>query len=212
MIRTKADLIFYLEKDREALKRPARKRFAGSFKDIVKRILDPDLIWRFERVLRYTEYYSNNFGGINRFLYWWWNYKFKRLSLKLGFSIPLNVFGPGLSIAHYGTIVVNQKARVGNNCRLHACVNIGVRKGKAPQIGDNCYIGPGVIMYGDITIANDITIGANSVVNHSFEKEKVVIAGSPARIIRENVMPWVEWFLPTLGEKQEMSHNEKDSL
>ena len=50
-----------VKKDREALKRPPRKRFEGSFKDIVKRILDPDLIWRFERVLRYTEYYSRNF-------------------------------------------------------------------------------------------------------------------------------------------------------
>ena len=202
MIRTKDDLIFYLEKDREALKRPARKRFTGSFKDIVKRALDPDLIWRFERVLRYTEYYSRNFGGINRFLFWWYYFKYKRLSLKLGFSIPLDVFGPGLSIAHYGTIVVNSKARIGKNCRLHACVNIGERKGKAPQIGDNCYIGPGVIMYGDARIANNITIGANSVVNRSFEKEGVVIAGSPAKIIREDSSPWVTWLLPKIGENQ----------
>jgi serine O-acetyltransferase len=111
MIRTKDDLIFYLEKDREALKRPARKRFAGSFKDIVKRALDPDEIWRFERVLRYTEYYSRNFEGINRFLFWWYYFKYKRLSLKLGFSIPLDVFGPGLSIAHYGTILVINKTK-----------------------------------------------------------------------------------------------------
>lgn len=202
MIRTKDDLIYYLEKDREALKRPPRKRFEGSFKDIVKRILDPDLIWRFERILRYTEYYSRNYGGINRFLFWWYYFKYKRLSLKLGFSIPLNVFGPGLSIAHHGTIVVNGKARVGENCRLHACVNIGELKGKAPQIGDNCYIGPGVIMYGDTRIANNVTIGANSVVNHSFEKEGVVIAGSPAKIINEDVTPWVKWLLPIIGENQ----------
>lgn len=202
MIRTKDDLFFYLEKDREALKRPARKWFEGSIKDIVKRILFPDLIWRFERVLRYTEYYSNNFGGINRLLYWWYFYKFEHLSIKLGISIPLNVFGPGLSIAHHGTIVVNSKARVGENCRLHTCVSIGARKGKAPQIGDNCYIGPGVIMYGDIRIANNVTIGANSVVNHSFEKEGAVIAGSPAKIINEDVTPWVKWLLPTIDEKQ----------
>ena len=202
MIRTKDELFFYLEKDREVLKRCARKWFEGSLKDIVKRILFPDLIWRFERVLRYTEYYSNNFAGINRLLYWWYYFKYKRLSLKLGFSIPLNVFGPGLSIAHHGTIVVNGKARVGENCRLHACVNIGELKGKAPQIGDNCYIGPGVIMFGDARIANNITIGANSVVNHSFEKEGVVIAGSPAKIIREDSSPWVTWLLPKIGENQ----------
>ena len=195
MIRTKDDLYFYLEKDREALKRPARKRFVWSFNDIVKQMIcpdGPDEIWRFERVLRYTEYYSNIGGGaLKKLLLRWYFYKYKRLSLKLGFSIPLNVFGPGLSIAHYGTIVVNNHARIGKNCRLHACVNIGKRSGKAPQIGDNCYIGPGVIMYGDIRIANNVTIGANSVVNHSFEKERVVIAGSPAKIIKENVNPWV---------------------
>lgn len=203
MIRTKDELHFYLEKDREALKRPAIKMFSGSFKDIVKRILFPDLILRFERALRYTEYYSVNYGGINRYLYWWYNYKYQHLSLKLGYSIPLNVFGPGLSIAHYGTIVVNSSVRVGKNCRLHACVSIGARKGKAPQIGDNCYIGPGVIMYGDIKIADNIRIGANSVVNHSFEKESVVIAGSPAKIIREDATPWVTWFQPTLDSKQQ---------
>lgn len=40
------------------------------------------------------------------------------LGEKLGFSIGLNVFGPGLSIAHYGCIVVNSGARIGTNCRI----------------------------------------------------------------------------------------------
>ena len=57
-------------------------------------------------------------------------------------------------------------------------------------------------MYGDIRIANNVTIGANSVVNHSFEKEGAVIAGSPAKIINEDVTPWVKWLLPTIDEKQ----------
>ena len=33
--------------------------------------------------------------------------------LDFGFSIPINVFGKGLSIAHYGSIVVNSNAKVG---------------------------------------------------------------------------------------------------
>lgn len=67
------------------------------------------------------------------------------MSIRLGFTIPLNVFGPGLCIAHRGTIVVNKNAKVGKNCRIHACTNIGsnIDGVSAPQIGNNVYIGPG---------------------------------------------------------------------
>ena len=43
----------------------------------------------------------------------------------------------------------------------------------------NSVILPGVIL-GDNTV-----VGAGSVVTHSFEKGKVVIAGNPAKIIKE---------------------------
>lgn len=41
------------------------------------------------------------------------------MSAKLSISIKPNVFGPGLSIAHYGGIVVNPNAHIGSNCRIH---------------------------------------------------------------------------------------------
>lgn len=105
------------------------------------------------------------------------------LSLLLGFSIPPNVFGKGLSIAHRGTIVVNSHTRIGDNCRIHTCVNIGTMPGvsaAAPIIGNNVYIGPGVKIYGKISIASGIMIGANAVVNKSFDEENICIAGVPA--------------------------------
>lgn len=107
------------------------------------------------------------------------------MSLRLGFTIPLNVFGPGLSIAHRGTIVINKDTRVGENCRIHACTNIGSGKGSvsAPQIGNNVYIGPGAKIFGDIVIADNIAIGANSVVNKSFYEKGISIAGIPAKKI-----------------------------
>jgi serine O-acetyltransferase len=112
-------------------------------------------------------------------------FRYYLLGSVLGFSIPLNVFGPGLCIAHKGTIVVNQNARIGENCRIHVCTNIGSgRKGfSAPQIGNNAYIGPGAKIFGDIVIADDIAIGANSVVNKSFHEKGISIAGVPARKI-----------------------------
>lgn len=118
----------------------------------------------------------------------YYSLKYFVLSILCGFSIPINVFGKGLSIAHRGTIIVNSNAKNGMNCRLHACVNIGTIPGRndmAPIIGDNCYIGPGVKIYGKINIASGIVIGANSVVNKSFDEENICIAGISAKKISE---------------------------
>lgn len=104
-----------------------------------------------------------------------------RLATRLGLSIPKNVFGPGLCIVHYGTIVVSPKARIGRNCRIHPSTSIGDYNG-APAIGDNVYIGPGAKLFGDITIGNNVAVGANAVVNHSFGDD-VTIGGIPATII-----------------------------
>lgn len=109
-----------------------------------------------------------------------------RISVKLGFSIPENVFGPGLSIVHYGTIVVNANAKVGSNCRIHADTNIGESGGVAgaPNIGNNVYLAPGVKIYGNITIANNTAIAANACVNSSFNIENTLIGGIPAKVIK----------------------------
>ena len=119
-------------------------------------------------------------------------FRLRKLQLKLGFTIPINVCGPGLSIAHYGTIVVSQHASIGANCRLHVGVNIGANGGgnDAPVIGNNVYIGPGTIIFGKVTIADNISIGANSTVNKSFNEKNVVIAGTPAKVVRENSKAW----------------------
>lgn len=114
-------------------------------------------------------------------------YKFKKLSISLGFSIPKNSFGPGLSIPHYGTIIVNSRAKIGKNCKIHAGVNIGASGGKpgAPTIGDNVYLGPGSKIYGEIVIASNIAIAANACVGSSFLEENIVIGGIPAKKLND---------------------------
>jgi len=177
-IKTKSDLIFFLKADALALKRKYRKPLFAF-----------NLIWRCQIRLRKTEYLVNNspnllFGKIRA--------KIARLRLELfgtllGYSISPNVFGPGLSIAHRGTIVVNGEAMVGANCRLHVCVNIGTSGGgnKAPKIGNNVYIAPGAKIFGDIKVADDIAIGANAVVNKSFLEPNITIGGIPAKKIAD---------------------------
>jgi serine O-acetyltransferase len=145
-------------------------------------------IWKFERLLRKTEYYYNckkSFFWMPYILYL--RFKLKKANIRLGYSIPLNVFGPGLSIAHTGTLIVNGNAKVGKNCRIHNCVHIGTEAGanKNPIIGDNVFIGPGSQIFGGIIIADGIAIGANSVVNKSFTEPGITIAGAPARKISD---------------------------
>ncbi len=126
-------------------------------------------IYRFEVRLRKLEYALNCRKNPIRVLCR--KILFRKSSVKLGFSISPNTFGPGLSIAHRGTIVVNGGARIGANCRIHIDVNIGTEAGKsaaAPTIGDNCYIGPGAKLFGEINIGSNTVIGANAVVNKSF--------------------------------------------
>lgn len=183
MILSNEDYLHYLEEDRIALGRNK----LGLFQKLC-RLISPDYIWNFQRLLRKVEYYKNvkNNGFVNRLTYIFLRLKYKKLSIKLGFSIPENVFGPGLAIIHYGTIVVNENAKVGANCRIHVGTNIGASGGsnKAPQIGDNVYIAPGAKIFGDIKIPNNSAIGANSVVTKSFEEEGMMIAGIPAKIIK----------------------------
>lgn len=185
MIKSKADYKYYLEADRIAKGLPIEESF---FRRIKNKLL-PNYIWEFQKTLRKLEYYTNCKKGILATIYQIFiTRKFRNLSLKLGFSIPINVFGPGLSIAHYGTIIINGGVKIGANCRLHACINIGTEAGysnKAPTIGDNCYIGPGVKMYGEILIADGIAIGANAVVNKSFNDGGIAIAGIPAKKIAD---------------------------
>ena len=194
MINTKEELKEWIRQDRVSCGYSAKR----SFQELLIGFIAPNYILVFLRQLRKVEYLTNCTTVSFRAIRLLFNrLKLRRIQLKLGFSIPANVFGPGLSIAHYGTIVVSQYASVGSNCRLHVGVNIGASSGKsgAPKIGNNVYIGPGAIIFGEITIADGVSVGANSTVNKSFEQTNIVIAGTPAKIVKEGVPLWNSRYL-----------------
>jgi len=179
MIESKADLKRYLDQDRIALgKTRKRPRIAG------------DEIWQYEILLRKTEYYMNCKKSLfGKAVAVWLHFRLRKKGRKLcGFHIPPNTFEEGLSIAHWGPIVVHPNARIGKNCRIHQCVTIGATNGRseAAHIGDNCFIGPCSSIIGGITIGSDTAIGANSIVTKSFEEGGITIAGNPARKISDN--------------------------
>ena len=182
----KADYLAFLDADRIAL---GRKKM--SLRAKLKDHIFPDYLWKFERLLRKTEYYGNtkNFNPLRNLYYLFLKVKFLKLSVKLGLTIPENVFGPGLAIVHYGTIVVNGNSRIGANCRIHAGTNIGESGGLqgAPQIGDNVYIGPGAKIYGRIKIASNTAIAANACVGKTFIEEHTLIGGIPAKVLKQDI-------------------------
>lgn len=99
----------------------------------------------------------------------------------------MQCFSGGLRINHYGLIVVNPNAKIGEWCDIHQGVNIGqnIEPGSAPCIGNHVWIGPGAKLFGAIRIGDNVMIGANAVVNRSFEKGNCRIAGVPAHIVSE---------------------------
>lgn len=187
MIRSKQDLKRYLEQDQIALGKKNQRRPSRL----------GDEVWRFQILMRRTEYYVNTAKGpAGKLIAKWYRLRYHRYCVKMGFHVPLNIFEEGLSIAHYGALVVNSKAKVGKNCRIHAMVVIGATNGDpaAPVIGDNVYIGAGAKIIGDIRIADDVAIGANAVVVKSIDEKGTTWGGVPAKKIsdrdsRSNLCP-----------------------
>lgn len=153
-------------------------------------LLDP--VARFSVLMRWLEYLTNTRKpALIRLPLLFW---YRRLSVRIGFSVAPGIFGPGVAFVHYGLLVIDPTTRIGRNCRVHAGVNIGggayfVDPAEvhlhSPRIGDNVYIGPGAKLYGPIVIGDNAVIGANAVVTRSFPEAGLTLAGIPARVIAE---------------------------
>ncbi|CAI8754291.1 serine O-acetyltransferase [Pseudomonas sp. IT-P44] len=105
--------------------------------------------------------------------------------------IPVSAnLGKGTIFA-YGAIgvVLHANAKVGTGCVLGQGITIGAAEGyvtseinKCPVIGDNCYIGAGAKIIGDIKIGDNCQIGASAVVLKDIPNNSIVV-GIPARVI-----------------------------
>ena len=92
--------------------------------------------------------------------------------------------GPGLFIQHgFSTIIM---ADLGENCWVNQQVTIGHKdKTGRPKIGNHVRITAGAKVIGNITIGDEVTIGANAVVVKDVPAHCVVV-GVPAYIVRRN--------------------------
>ena len=112
----------------------------------------------------------------------------KHYGYKYSFDISYRAqIGGGLQIAHYGYIIVPSMTAMGEYCRLRPGVVIGTKfTGKESQgviIGDGVEFGVGSKVLGDVTIGDNVIIGANAVVLENVP-DNCIVAGVPAKIIR----------------------------
>lgn len=98
------------------------------------------------------------------------------------------------------TIEVGDRTMIGPNCSFYSATHPldpylrrgtqGPEYGKPIKIGPDCWLGGNCVILPGVKIGKGVTVGAGSVVTKDVP-DFVVVAGNPARILRE---------VPTTGE------------
>lgn len=158
--------------------------FRRPFPVFLKELFLPNWKMKYLSTMRKLSYYKHK--GNPLWLYY--HFKYQRLTVKLGFTIGPDVFGYGLSLPHYGTIVVGSKNSIGNYAMIHVCTLI---PSTDHHIGDNFYLATGAKVTTGMNLGKNVTIAANSVVTKSFDYDNVLLAGMPA-VVKGERGPWWE--------------------
>lgn len=135
------------------------------------------------RCKRHAYYYHNKslthkvICGLNKWL-------MRKIGRNLGFQFGTASIGFGIKIFHWGSIVINSKAIIGDNFCVYPGVCIGwTADDGVPKIGNNVTFFTNSGAYGGITIGNNVTVAANAVVTHDIP-DNCIVAGVPAKIIK----------------------------
>ena len=120
-----------------------------------------------------------------------------RAPLRVDYGTQIHI-GPG-TFVNYGLVALDVvEIRIGANCQLANDIQLltpihpldpqprreGWEAGEPITIGGNVWIGGGVIVLPGVTIGEDAVVGAGSVVTKDVPA-RTVVAGNPARVIRE---------------------------
>lgn len=105
-------------------------------------------------------------------------------------SVPYKCkIGKNTKFAYGGIgVVIHERAEIGENCIIGQGITIGgkSKEPNVPKIGNNVYIAAGSRIIGNVTIGDDVVIGANSVVTKNVPSN-CIVAGIPAKIIKTDI-------------------------
>lgn len=137
----------------------------------------------------------------------WASLRLQHIRNKTGIQIsPSTRIGKGFYIGHFGSIVINPAAVLGENINIIQTCTIGLayrgERGGVPVIGDMVYIGAGARIFGGISVGNNVAIGVNSVVTRSVP-DNAVVAGAPAKVIS---MEGSDGYIYTYIDKEGIKH------
>lgn len=108
--------------------------------------------------------------------------------------VGLNTKFKGIPCLPHGFngIFISDNAMIGKNCVIFQGVTIGSNtiEGSSnygsPIIGDNCYIGAGAKIIGNVKIGNNVRIGANAIVTCDVPSNSTVVLDKPRIIKKKN--------------------------
>lgn len=119
---------------------------------------------------------------------------------KYGGKIEINegVCMSGCTLYAMDSIVIGKNTDIGAGCKIidndfhplpysqrHPVEQLDKVRKKPITIGEGCFIGANSILLKGTTLGRNVVVGAGSVVSGTFP-DNVIIAGNPARIIKEN--------------------------
>ena len=167
----------------------------GFFKSIKQR--DPSARSSVEILLLYPGVHALIWHRVAHFFY---RIKFKFLARWImtvtrfwtGIEIhPAAKIGKNLFIDHGMGVVIGETAEIGDNCTIYQGVTLGgtgkEHNKRHPTLKDNVVVGAGAKVLGNITVGNNVKIGANSVVLKDVPDDCTVVG--VGRIINTQEQP-----------------------
>lgn len=162
----------------------------------LSRILERPVLWRDA-----WQMYFMPQGTTFPYIYWFRKVQYKKTKGKIWAVVPYLILrhfeyrygihlntnipvGKGLLIVHGGGVYLNCES-IGSNFTVYQGVTLGTKQygekysKKLPRIGNNVTIYTGAVVCGEITVNDNVCIGANAFVDKTVERGNTVV-GIPA--------------------------------
>ncbi|MFU7590457.1 serine O-acetyltransferase [Priestia sp. RMT2NF4] len=135
-----------------------------------------DINFRVTVRFRIQSYFNSKSKKLKIFAVFIRNGNIKKYGVEIGINTKID---GGVNLHHVNGIVIGDGVVIGRRANIFQQVTIGKKNNAYPYIGNDVTIYPGSKIIGDINIGNNVTVGANSVVNKSVV-DNMVVVGIPA--------------------------------